>query len=182
MKKLIFLGFFILLVVNISAQSRLYIPVSNLENQSYSRINKNVWPDDVRNNFENYTQTLTGWVGIVEKYMTDFSNTEYNVLGLYVKHHYYNWIEDFGLNNKPIQLSPDGEGYFICYYLFIKDFDATEMITNIVGDCIINYGYPIQMDDDVIILNSEYIRFISKEYVNPNWINYGRNGFGDIIR
>ena len=179
MKKFYIVIFFLFISVLLNAQSRRYQPVSQWENQFYQNIDKNIWPNDVRGNVELFKNNLVGWVGIIEKFMTDETNNNYNVIGFYVKHHYYDWIEDFGIENQPIRLSPDGEGYFICYYYVKKEIDIKELTKDIIGDCIINYGNPIDMDDDVIILSTEYLRLIPKLYVNPNWIKYGRNGFGN---
>jgi hypothetical protein len=180
-----FYCFIILVFVSSSSvysQSRHYKPISEWENQFYQIIDKNVWPNDVIENIDNYKNTLVGWVGIIEKFMTDESNIEYNIIGFYVKHHYFDWIEDFGIENKPIRLSSDGEGYFVCYYYAKKEADINELIKDIVGDCIINYGRPSEIDDGVIILTTEYLRIIPKIYVNQNWIKYGRGGFGEILK
>ena len=176
--------FFITLLfvsMNLYSQSRLYRPVSEYENQFYQKIDKNIWPDDIRNNIDSFKETLVGWVGIVEKFMIDTTNEEYNIIMFYVRHHYYDWIEDFGIGNKPIRLSPDGEGYFVCNYLTRKEFDTDELTKDIIGDCIMNYGYPLYIDDDTIIMSTNYLRHIVKEYVNSNWLKYGRNGF-DIMK
>ena len=181
MKKLIFVVIFLLFSINIFSQSRIYRPVSDWENQFWQVFDRNVWPDDVRGNFESYRNTLVGWVGIIENFMVDTSHEEYNVIGYYLRHHYFNWIEDFGYST-PINLSPLGEGYFICYYLLIKDHDVNEFIDDIIGDLIINYGYPIEIDeyDGTITLTTEYMRGIGRQFVNPNWLPYGRGGlFGE---
>jgi hypothetical protein len=177
-----FVLYFTIVLYLPAAGSRHYQPVSEWENQFYQQIDKNIWPDDVRVNIELYKNLKIGWVGIVEKYMTDFSNEEYNLIGFYVKHHYYDWIEEVGRVNKPINLSPDGEGYFICYYLFRKDVDQNEIMKDFTDDLIINYGSPIKiLEDGIIELSTDYMRIIDKEHVNSNWLNYGRNGLGEKI-
>jgi hypothetical protein len=182
MKKLYYIAVLLFVTSSIYAQTRKYQPVSQWENQFYQIINKNVWPDDVRENIELYKNTLVGWVGIIKKFITDENNDEYNIIGFYIKHHFFDWIEDFGMGNKPIRLSPDGEGYFVCYYYVKKDFDINELTKDVIGDCIINYGNPTEIDDGVIILSTEYLRIIPKIYVDPDWIKYGRNGFGEILK
>jgi hypothetical protein len=176
--------FIILLFVSsfIYSQSRHYKPISERENQFYQIIDKKVWPNDVVENIDNYKSILVGWVGIIEKIMIDESNTEYNIIGFYVKHHYFDWIEDFGIKDKPINLSSDGEGYFVCYYYAKKEDDINELTKDVVGDCIINYGNPSEIDDGVIILTTQYLRIIPKVYVNQNWIKYGRGGFREILK
>ena len=160
-----------------------YSPVSDMEKSWYQAIDKNLWPNDVRENIDLYRNSNIGWAGIVEKYMTDLTNPQYDILGLYVRHHYFNWIENFDHTGKRILLSPDGEGYIVAYYYFHKNFDFSGLLENIIGDLIIFYGHPLDLENDVLIMLAGYVRFISKDYVNPNWIPYGRDGspFGDIL-
>jgi len=93
MKKTLFISFLLLFSMLplrlFAASSREYQPISETEKQHYRRIDKNVWPDDVRNGLEKHKSSFVGWVGIVEQYMTDFTNPEYNAIGFYAKHHYY---------------------------------------------------------------------------------------------
>ena len=182
MKKIVLIIIFFLLSLNLYSQTRQYVPVSDRENQFYQNFDRNVWPNDVRQDINLYNNILVGWVGIVEKFMIDTSNEEYNILGLFLRHHYYDWIENFR-QSTPINLSPNGEGYFIVYYLAIKDFNITELTEDIIGNLIINYGYPIEIDeeDGTITLTTQYMRLIGKEYVNPNFLPYGRSGLGGMI-
>ena len=183
MKEIILISLFCVLSIQAFASgSRYYQPSSELENQFYQIIDKNIWPDDVRKDIGKYKDSNIGWVGVVERYMTDFTNPEYNLVGFLVKHHYYDWIEDMSPQNKPINLSPRGEGYFVCYYLFRKEIDPKEIIKDFVGDVIINYGNPVRVaEDGAIELTTGYIRIIDKEHVNPNWLDYGRGGLGERI-
>ena len=181
MKKMIVFLLFNIFIGSIYATgSREYQPASEMENKIYQEIDKSIWPDDVRKNPELYKNSKIGWVGIIEKYMTDVSSPEYNIIGFYVKHHYYDWIEDFSASNKPILLSPNGEGYFISYYIIRKEIDPEDLAADVKENLIINYGSPIEVwEDGTIILSTEYLRIIDKEYVNPNWLNYGRSGIGE---
>ena len=180
MKKIFGVIFCFLAVLDVYAQSRRYQPVSEMENSWYKNIDKSVWPYDVKENLINYQNTLVGWVGVIEKTNTIITdNNEYNIIQYYVKHHYYDWIEDFGIGNKPIRLSPDGEGYIICDFYIRKEIDIIEFVKDKIGDCMIIYGYPTEIinEDDIIIILTKYLRGIDKQYVDPNWIKYGRNGF-----
>lgn len=168
------------IIFNVYGQSRRYQPSSEIENSWYTHIDKTVWPYDVKNELMNYQETLIGWVGIIEKFnivITD--NNEFNIIQYYIKHHYYDWIEDFGIENKPIRLSPDGEGYIVCDFYIKKSHDPEEITKDITGDCLIIYGYPIKIfaEDDVIVIQAKYMRTIQKQYVNPSWLRYGRKGF-----
>jgi hypothetical protein len=168
-----------IILVSLSAQSRLYQPASEEEKQFYASINKNIWPDDVRKNIGEYTNTLVCWVGIIENVTVDFNNDEYYILGIYIKHYYYDWIEDFGIGNRPIKLSSDGEGYIFCNYYMKKNWeeDVIKIVAeDIIDNCAILYCLPLEiLDGGIINVNVKYLRTIDEQYVEMNWKKYGRN-------
>jgi hypothetical protein len=159
----------------------MYTPGNDIEKMFYANINKNIWPDDLRNNgIDKYYDEFIGWVGIVEEY-----RIENNIIQFTMRHHYYDWVEDFGYSRGPILLSPDGEGYIIGDYELrsnITEAEINEFIRELIGDCMVLYGYPEEiLDGGTIIIDTKYSRRISKRYVDPNWIapgftKYGRNG------
>jgi hypothetical protein len=150
--------------------------LNDIENIYYVNINKNIWPDDVRYNIEDYTKEFVGWVAIVEQY-----KVENNIVQLTLRHHFYDWIEDYGYLKGPILLSSSGEGIIIGNYVLRQDItenQINEFIKDLIGDCIIIYGYPIKiMEDKEIFVDTKYVRRISKRYVDPNWRDYGRQGY-----
>ena len=159
-----------------SLNLRRYQPVSMLENEIYQQIDKRIWPDDVRNNIEKYKKSKIAWVGVVEEFMTDFTNPEYNLIRFYLKHHYYNWMENLEPQRKPIDLSTIGEGYFVCYYILGKETDSEDIAKDFVGEVIINYGSPIGiLENNAIEMSTDYLRIIDKEYVRFGGA-YERNG------
>jgi hypothetical protein len=158
---------------------RQYQPASELEDEFYKKIDKNIWPDDVRNDINLYRNSRIAWVGVVDSFTTDFSNPEHKVIILYVKHHYYNWIEHTGSNKKLINLSPGGEGYFVCYYMLGNEIDPINFVMEFVGEVIISYGSPIGIvDNDFIEMSTDYLRIVDKEDVNLDFLDYGRGGYG----
>jgi hypothetical protein len=150
--------------------------MNDTENMYYININKNIWPNDVRSNIEDYVNEFVGWVGIVQQY-----RIENNVVQLTMMHHYYDWIEDFGYAKWPILLSPNGEGIIMGNYILRQDItedQLNEFIKDLLEDCIIIYGYPKEiMENGEIIIDTKYARRISKRYVDPEWRNYGRQGY-----
>ena len=177
-----YLGILLFIVVLSScASSRPYRPEDEIESSFYTHINKNIWPDDIRDNgIENYCDDLVGWVGIANEY-----NVENNVVLFTMTHHYYDWIEDTGYIVGPYLLSPDGEGYIMGEYVLRPDITQdrmNEFVKDFIGDCIVIYGYPKEiLDNGTIVIDTEYARRISKKFVNPSWIapgfkKYGRNG------
>ena len=181
MKRIFYGTLFLIIFLSSCLSSRSYKPINDIEKLFYMNINKNIWPDDLREKgIEIYYNEFIGWVGIVDTY-----SIENNIIHFTIKHHYYDWIEDFGYTKGPFLLSPDGEGYISGIYTLnpnITEEEKNEFCKDFIGDCIIIYGFPKEiLGDGIIIINTEYARRISKRYVDPNWIalgfkKYGRNG------
>lgn len=176
MKKLFWIIFSLIILLSSCLSSRLYQPMNDTENVYYININKNIWPDDVRSNIENYAEEFVGWAGIVQQY-----RIENNAVRFTMTHHYYDWIEDFGYAKGPILLSPDGEGDIIGYYILRQDItedQLNEFTKDLLGDCIILYGFPNEiMENGEILMDTKYARRISKKNVDPEWRSYGRQGY-----
>ena len=113
------------------------------------------------------------WVGIVEEYLVHEDRGTWTVDYL-IRHHYYNWVEDFGPHGRPIQLSPDGEGLFITSGTF-KTLKHVEQYTDdVVGDLLIVYGTPGPIRHGVIYVIPKYWRRVFKQFVDADWFPYGR--------
>ena len=176
-KKLwIIFSFIIIVLLSSCLSSRLYKPLNDTENMYYININKEIWPDDVRKNNENYLNEFIGWVGIVEYY-----SVEINIIQFTLRHHYYDWIEDYGYARGPILLSSNGEGIIVGRYVLRQDItedQVNEFLNDFIGDCVIVYGYPSEiMENGEIYIDTKYARRISKKDVDPNWRNYGRQEY-----
>ena len=180
MKNIYWIVFPLIILLSSCLSSRLYKPASDRENSFYIKINKSIWPDDVRYNINNYKNELVGWVGIVEQYRIE-RNIENIIVHFSLNHHYYDWIEDYGYSRGPILLSTIGEGIILGKYILspeLTDDQLNEMTKDFLGECIIIYGYPNKiMENGEILLDMEYTRTIPKKYVDPNWREYGRQGF-----
>ena len=100
-------------------------------------------------------------------------------MGIYIKHYYYDWIEDFGVGNKPIKLSSEGEGHFYCDYYMKKNWEERVIqivVENIIGQCAIVYGFPIAISENEIVnVTVKHLRTIDGQFVEMNWTKYGRN-------
>lgn len=167
MKKGILLAIVLFITVAATAQTRKYQPQSDWEKAYYDICQKEIYPDEVRSNLEEYEDTVLAWTGIIQKYMIDESAEEYNVVFYFVEQRYFDWIEDF-YYEKPLNLTSYGEGFFTTYFLLKKDAPLEDYGEKMVGNMVIAYGYPYAVDpeDGTVQMSGEYIRFISSEYVD----------------
>jgi len=169
-----------IVIILLPSCTRAYKPASDRENSFYININKSIWPDDVRNDIDEYKNVLVGWVGIVEQYRIE-RNIENIFVHFSLKHRYYDWIYDYGYSKGPVLLSSIGEGIILGKYVLSPDLTddyLNEIGKDLIGECIIIYGYPNKiMENGEILMDMEYTRTIPKKYFDPNWREYGRQGF-----
>jgi hypothetical protein len=89
--------------------TRTYQPVSPWEKQVFTRANRNVFPDDIRNDLFRSHDALVAWPGVV--LASEFVDHEDGIeIQFLLEHHYYHWIEDFSIQRERVFLSPRGEG------------------------------------------------------------------------
>jgi len=131
--------------------SRLYKPTQAPDAAVFAEADRKVFPDDVR--IQGASVRPVAWAGVVRR----VDETEVNgtrVWDLYVEHHYWTFIEDFGMQPQRALLSPRGEGMFRCRGAK-SDAAQTEMTadtsrlrfipTVAAGDMAIVVGKPVRV-------------------------------------
>jgi hypothetical protein len=155
--------------------SRVYRPVSSWEKQAFDKANKNIFPDDVKTNLSAYQNTEVAWLGIIleNKFIEHSDQIEIQFV---LEHHYYDWIEDSGMQREKIYLSPRGEGLFRTSWFIKKEAIIEEMKKFAApGNLIIVYGSPTQLyDDKSILVKCTYMRGIDKQWFRTDMLDYGR--------
>jgi hypothetical protein len=148
-----------------------------MEASYFDNAKRDVFPDDIRKNITAYSNQLIVLVGIVQNYRVH-EEEEYWSVEYLLKHHYYDWIEDF-YQNHPINLSPLGEGYYSVFWNIKKSADINNYLSKVEGDLLITYGFPHDVVEfKVIRLDTKYIRFVPKQYVSTSWIPYDKKWLG----
>ncbi|MDC4204579.1 MAG: hypothetical protein MPW14_07480 [Candidatus Manganitrophus sp.] len=154
-----------------------YQPVSSWEKQASDRANRNVFPDDVRNDLAGNSSTVVAWPGVVlnSEFIEHPDNIEVQFV---LEHHYYDWLEDHSVQKEKIFLSPRGEGQFKTSWFVKKESNTDEMRKAASpGNLVIVYGTPERVNDDrSISLKSVYIRGIDKQWYRTDVLDYGRPG------
>jgi hypothetical protein len=72
-----------------------YTPGTQWEQREYDKADESIYPDDIRENIDEYREQLIIWPGIIVDNDTRVSVDEVEITFL-LEHHYYDWIEDFG--------------------------------------------------------------------------------------
>lgn len=169
--------YFLVSCVPIGPGSRLYKPISDREQWVYNSASKSIYPDDVREDTKKFGDSLLVWAGIIKNYTVNKLENK-TELELLIEHHYYDWIEDYGMQREKIFLSPRGEGLFKTKWYLNKDVDLKNVDNfSKKGNMAIVYGKPIEMQDDsTIVLECIYLRGIDKLWYRTDVMDYGRSG------
>lgn len=149
-----------------------YQPATDWEKNVYEKSELYIYPDDVREEFEHFKQRQIAWVGIIRE--TEFydNSQNYEVI-LLLEHRYFDWKLE--LTDDPDLYYPSiaGEGLFQTNWYLKKNSDLDYFSERFSpGNMVIVYAIPDTVIDDVILVNSKYIRVIDHKYVRANLLNY----------
>jgi hypothetical protein len=156
--------------------SRDYRPLPKWEKQFAEKARRDVFPNDVRQNPDGFKKTLVVWTGIITN--IEFSRDDVSrVVRLTATHHYFDWIEDIGIQSERFFLSPRGEGEFAVAWRAESEDDKKFVEQFAVDDMIIAYGYPSQIRNNVIgLFPTENLRAIKPQLYRTDILDYGRPG------
>lgn len=154
--------------------SRPYQPLPKWEKQFFDKARCDIFPNDVRTSPDEYAEILLVWTGIIKDISFEVVEST-RVARFKIEHHYFDWIEDSGIQRETFFLSPRGEGIFKTAWpvdtpdnaLFIEQFE--------VGDMIVAYGYPALIEGEVV----RFYPTVNMRAIKPKWfstdvLDYGR--------
>jgi len=156
--------------------SQPYKPLPKWERQFFQKAKRDIYPSDVRKSPETYEKTLVVWPGIIKGITIDSENGS-QIARFTIEHHYFDWIEDQGMQGEKFFLSPRGEGLFALAWRVDTEEDKLFIEQFAVDDMIIAYGYPSMIKDDLIgFYPTENIRGIKRKWYRTDVLDYGRPG------
>lgn len=176
LKNFIIIGLTLLMTgCPIVPSSRLYKTI-DWETTLYQNSTRCVFPDDIRINPEKYMkfQNMINWVGIIKNVDTKL-NSDTGVIMITMEHKYWDYIEDFSIQDEKMFVSPHGEGEF---YYIEKRLNATQgmldtMAMNLkYNDLGICYGHFIGLKDSLPQIAGQGIRFIPYKYYTTKIMSY----------
>jgi len=160
----------------IAPGSRAYRPLPQWETKFSAQANRNVFPNDVRQNPDSYTNTLVAWTGIITN-IEYFTNPAPRMVRFTAEHHYFDWVEDISIQRERFFLSPRGEGSFAVQWIAESSEDQKFVDQFAVGDMIVAYGYPTVIRTNYIGLNSTMnLRAFKPRWFRTDILDYGRPG------
>jgi hypothetical protein len=158
-----------------------YLPHNGHEDVEYKRARLEVYPDDVRKNLDQYTNTPVAWVGVIRSTVAEENDSGGRITAESTfEHHYFDWEQDTDPDLN-LLVSPRGEGSFTCKWELRKKtmdasaYDAEKFARK--GKLAIVYGVPESVKDDgTVVLKYAYLRIVDRANFNTNYLNYGRLG------
>jgi hypothetical protein len=159
-----------------------YQPASRPEKIEFCNDRLDVYPDQVRNDLNAYTNLPVVWAGIILS--TDAHDRDIGdqvIADTILEHHYFDWVQDVKHGKLRLALSPRGEGFFRTKWSMKKTtLDATfkngEKFAK-KGKLAIVYGVPESVaPDGTITLKYRYLRILDMDHFNTNQFDYGRMG------
>lgn len=151
--------------------SKVYKGFSPVEQGHLSNARRDVFPNDVRENLERYRMTKVAWPGFIRdaRWMEKDGGFQTTFV---LEHHYYDWIVDYSIQKEKLFISPRGEGNFSTVCPAQKEQE--EQTLTATGNLLIVYGTPEKDEDGMPYLTCDYARFIKKEWIRTDVMDYGR--------
>ena len=93
-----------------------------------------------------------------------------------IKHHHFDWLEDFKLSENLFILSPRGEGRFRVVWPMRKDYGLEEVRRwTARGNMAVVYGTPVSVDSGIIEIEPYCVRLVLRRRYRICDFPYGRN-------
>ncbi|PZU82425.1 MAG: hypothetical protein DI529_14450 [Chryseobacterium sp.] len=156
------------------AGSRYYRPIDN-EATYFNQSKRCILPNDFRSSPSLVDKkTLVNWTGIIKNISTSEENDSID-LKILVEHKYWDFIEDFSIQDEKIFLSENGEGDFYFYSKYPKDLRSkVDSLSNNykVNDFIICYGFLKSNDIKIPELEAQFSRIIPSKFYSTKIMKY----------
>jgi len=156
--------------------SQAYQPLPRWEAGYFKQARRDVLPQQVRQQPDAYKDTLVAWTGVIVAidYKGEGAGRSVRITA---EHHYFDWIEDSGIQKERFFLSPRGEGRFAVYW-GAGSADYQKFIDQFaIGDMLVAYGHPSFVQPDFIGLDPTLnMRAIKPAWFRMDVLDYGKPG------
>ncbi len=157
-----------------------YLAATRPENTEIIKDKLDIYPGDIRQNLDLYTNAGVGWAGIILH--TDAETGKDGLIHAKTtfEHHYFNWEEDRCFGEVQLNVSSHGEGLFCTDWVLRRNdpmagSDAAESFAS-PGKLAIVYGVPEKVEDGTVVLRYRYLRVVDMDDYNIDRFDYGRFG------
>lgn len=162
-----------------------YRPANKPDRLEFERDVLDVYPGDIRQNLDLYTNVGVGWAGIIKSTKAEGGADGMIHAVTTFEHRYYDWQEEAGLyGGARLSVSPRGEGLFRTDWVLRRNepeagsADAESFAGP--GKLAIVYGVPEKVEDGTVVLRYRFLRVVDADDYSTNKFDYGR--FGEPFR
>ncbi len=146
---------------------------------------KTITPLDIVKNSEFVNDKLIHWVGIVDTFEV-FEKDGKVIVDLKLDQRFYDYIEDYSIQQETMFISPFGEGKFYMRKIFNSKSDSLLVgVQKVIKDKLLAfcYGNFIELKNTCPVLDTKGLRFIPKKYYATNIFSYkvARDSSGKVI-
>jgi hypothetical protein len=159
-----------------------YQPVTKPEKIEFPRAHLDIYPDDIRSNFDQYAGQTVVWAGIIQDTDVDYDeNSDRFVATTTFEHHYFNGVQNGDGKKAEVFVSPRGEGTFRTRWHLDRVGKASDeaSVYKFIGEgkLALVYGVPEKVNaDGTVILKYRYLRILDPGQFSTNMLDYGRFG------
>jgi hypothetical protein len=163
-----------------------YRPADKADAAEFNRDLLDIYPGDIRQDPNLYTNVGVGWAGIIKSSKAVVAPDGTIHATATFDHRFYDWQQEKGLSvsGQGVNVSPRGEGLFQTEAVY-RPNEPGAGIANVekklsVGNLAIVYGVPETVADGTIVLKYRYIRVLEPGDFSISEYDYGR--FGTPVR
>lgn len=142
------------------------------ENLLLDASSRAIFPSDVKKNTSHYLDSLVHWIGIVTDVVIIDSSNISNIV-FTMDHKYWDYIEDYSIQDEVMFLSPLGEGEFHMLVQLELTPDQKEKLKNMPQEktLFLCYGKVIE-DTSLPALKASYIKTVDYKYYSTKIFSY----------
>ena len=154
-----------------------YKPINLGEDEALKKADKSIFPDDVRRDFKKYENKSVVWTGIVDTVIYYRPADTIMLVDVHLQHRYYDFIEDFSIQQEKMFVSPHGEGDYVFRQAIVgkHNFDEIKagLMKSVFKECLIfSYGVVSFVQDSIPCLSAENIRIVFPDNYATNILSY----------
>lgn len=149
-----------------------YQPQSPWEFRAYQQSRDDLYPEDFRESLTQFKGEKVRWAGLIQE-SEFYENPDSYEIVLLLEHRYFDWKVEKISSPDMLYPSKSGEGLFQTKWFLKPDADLDYFLERFgPGNLAIVYAVPDTVIDEVVLVNSEYIRIIDPVNFQADQLDY----------
>lgn len=144
------------------------------EKSLYDKSEKIIFPSDINKNPEAFKGKLIHWIGIVKNVSVSVKN-DTSVITILLDNKYWDYIEDYSIQDEVMFISPKGDGQFKVMVNSIKltdrEIESIKKFSN-ENKLLLCYGLMISCENGVPILDAKGLKIVDYKLYSTKIFSY----------